>query len=312
MQKLYDMDQVLVDDGHIVRVMGNFDNNTHFLGFTVYSPDPAGDRLFRGTRYGKCKPEITDGGESVLDTYEIINKNRIVEFFDPIATAKENNGSYAETIWYELYLKLVNIFGANNVGLLGSALSGLHFNLDGRLKNDVDFFIEGINKVSILEKNMRLVREGLGFCNYEPAILDVIYEECSKIYSNLNNTLEKIIERRWSGMELPGNSPVRNTIRFRDKSIGTPFELLSENTTQQNKQVRGIVSQAIEGNLFPRHFKITTAEGDTFDTYCLWWKISSPVKDGDDIEVCGDALSVEGNQALRIAHFENHWIHIYN
>lgn len=312
MQILYDMDQVLLDDGRIIRVMGNFDNGTQFFGFPVYSPDSSGDRVFRGTRYSKYKSESTYSVDSVLDTCEIIEKARITEFFDPIETAKSNNNSYAGTIWHDLYIKLVSIFGENNVGLLGSALSGLHFNLEGKLKNDVDFFIEGIDKVTILEKNMQSVREYLGFCDYEPDILKVIYDECSEVYSNPNNTLRKIIERRWSGMELPGDLPVRNTMRFRDKNIESPFGLLSKKSLEENRKVRGIVSQAIGGNLFPRHFSITTSQGDVHDIYCMWWKISSPVKDGDEVEVCGDILNMNGNEAVRIANFENHWIHIYN
>lgn len=306
------MDQVLLNDGRIIRVMGNFDNGTHFFGFNVYSPDRRGDRLFRGTKYSKYKSESTYGGASVLDTCEIIDKKQVVEFFDPIETAKTNNASYSQTIWHDLYLKLVSIFGADNIGLLGSALSGLHFNLEGKLKNDVDFFIEGIDKVSILEKYMQCVREDLGFCDYEPEVLKVIYDECNEVYSNPNNTLEKIIERRWSGMELPGNPPVRNTMRFRDKSINSPFELLSPITEQQNEKICGIVNQAIGGNLFPRHFSITTAAGNVHDVYCLWWKISSPVKDGDEVEVCGDILNIDGTETVRIDNFENHWIHIYN
>lgn len=113
-------------------------------------------------------------------------------------------------------------------------------------------------------------------------------------------------------MELPGDSPVRNTMHFRDKNIESPFELLSKKSLGENRQARGIVSQAIGGNLFPRHFNITTSQGDVHDIYRLWWKISSPVKDGDEIEVCGDLLNINGNQAVRIANFENHWIHIYN
>lgn len=113
-------------------------------------------------------------------------------------------------------------------------------------------------------------------------------------------------------MELPGDLPVRNTMRFRDKNIESPFKLLSKESLQANRRIRGIVDRAIGGNLFPRHFSITTSQGDVFDIYCMWWKISSPVKDGDEVEVCGDILHINGNEVVRIANSENHWIHTYN
>ena len=305
------MDQVLLSDGRIIRVLGNFDDDERFFGFNVYSPDSKGDREFRGVRYSKYKSESTSGHTNVLDTCEVIGKYQVVDFFDPVLTAQANSDSYNGTIWHELYTALTSIFGVENIGLLGSALSGLHFDIEGKLKNDVDFFIEGIENVAVLEKRMKQVREDIGFCDYEPAVLKVIYDECAEVYSNPNNTLDKIIARRWSGMELPGKNPIRNTMRFRDKTITTPFDVLSRNVAHTNSKVRGVVSGAIGGNLFPRHFKLTTSDERTYDVYCLWWKISSPVRDGDDVEVCADLLTIAGHDALRIVDFKNHWLHIY-
>ncbi len=312
MNQLYDMDQVLLDDGRIMRVMGTFDSNKYFFGYNVYSPDENGDRLFQGKRYRKYLSESLTGVESVLGSSEIVNLNKIIEFFDPIKTAQQNNSSFTGTIWHELYDALVDVFGNDHVGILGSALSGLHFNIEGKLKNDVDFFIEGIDNISVLRKNMKKVREDIGFCDYEPAVLKVILDECSEVYTSNKNTLSKMIDRRWTGMELPGDHPVRNTMRFRDKRLVSPFELLSEKKVlERNVVIRGIVSGEAGGNLYPRQFTVSS-DGDNHTIYCLWWKISSPVKDGDDVSVCGDLVNVNAVPTLRMAHFKNHWLHIYN
>jgi hypothetical protein len=312
MNQLYDMDQVLLDDGRIMRVMGTFDSNQYFFGYNVYSPDKNGDRLFRGKRYRKYLSEALTGEESALGSSEIISISKIVEFFDPIKTSKQDNASFAGTIWHDLYDALVGVFGSDKVGILGSALSGLHFNIEGKLKNDVDFFLEGVENISVLRENMKKVREDIGFCDYEPEVLKVILDECSEVYTNKQNTLSKIIDRRWTGMELPGDYPVRNTMRFRDKSLISPFELLSDDKViQSNVVMRGLVSGEAGGNLYPRQFFVSS-NGEKRTVYCLWWKISSPVKDGDDVGVCGDLVDVNGVPTLRMAHFNNHWLHIYN
>ena len=48
-----DLDHVVMADGRIYRVVGNLDHPAKFVGYNVYSPDPAGDWLFRSTPYRK-------------------------------------------------------------------------------------------------------------------------------------------------------------------------------------------------------------------------------------------------------------------
>jgi predicted nucleotidyltransferase len=304
------MDQVLLDDGRIIRIMGNFSSDDYFFGYNVYSPDPNGDRYFRGKPYIKNYFEENDSISDVIDTYEIFEKNKIIEFFDPISTAQGIAKSYSGTIWYDLYDGLIKIFGSDSVGLLGSALSGLHLRGDGQIRNDIDYFLEGLVNVPLLQKNMRKIREELGFKDYGPEATQDIFNECSRVIRNPNTTISKIIERRWSGMELPGNKPIRNTIRFRDKGLITPFSILgNENILKKNIVIDGTVTNAIQSNLYPRMFNINS-NTDSYKISCLWWKLSSPVLDGDKINICGDLLEIEGEKIIRITNFKEHWLQL--
>ncbi len=73
-RQLYDMDQVLLDDGRIIRVMGNFGSDRSFFGYNAYYQNPKGDRFFRGEPYSKSYFEEEDAISDVMDTYEIISK----------------------------------------------------------------------------------------------------------------------------------------------------------------------------------------------------------------------------------------------
>lgn len=309
-QQLYDMDQVLLDDGRIIRVMGNFSSDDCFFGYNVYSPKQDGDRFFRGKPYVKNYFEEDDAVSDVIDTYAIVAKDRIVEFFDPIKTAKEIADSYRGTIWHDLYKGLVEIFGSDSVGVLGSALSGLHLRADGQIRNDIDFFLEGLENVPLLQENMHKVREDLGFKDYGPEATQDIYNESSRVIKNPNTTISKIIERRWSGMELPAEKPIRNTIRFRDKRFITPLAILdNKNIIEKNVVLEGTVSEGVQSNLYPRMFTIATDDGSR-EISCLWWKFSSPVIDGDSVIVCGDLMQVDGKKIVRITNFNDHWLQL--
>lgn len=311
-RQLYDMDQVLLDDGRIVRVMGSFNGRDTFYGFNLYSPQPQGDRSFRGQPYIKNYFEEQDHINDALEAYELFPTNKIVEFHDPIITAQEHNDTFADTIWHTLYEGLVNLFGDEAVGILGSALSGLHLRDDGTIRNDVDFFIEGLKKVPILESRMWEVREALGFKDYGEVALQDIYRESKRVFKNPNVTIDKIISRRWSGMELPGEKPVRNTIRFRDKQYVMPLELLSDKAViRPNTVISGVVKDAVRSNLYPRMFTVV-CEDESYEVTCMWWKFSSPVRDEDIITICGDLLEIGGKLILRVSNFQNHYLKLLN
>jgi predicted nucleotidyltransferase len=315
---LYDMDHVLVGDRRIYRVLGNFalddpTGNGEFLGYNLYSPDTQGDRTFRGERYTKNYTEDRTLPPDVLDTYDVLTAKDIVEHFDPIKTAQDRRESYEGTVWAELYDELTQIFDKETVGIFGSALpgSGLHLTADGGIKNDVDFFIEGLENVAKLEEHLPKVREGLGFMDYTPASQQGIIESWKKVFRNPNNSFGEIMQRRWSGMQLSDEGRiVLNTFRFRDRTILTPPELLDrENIVDRNVSVSGVASDAHRGNLYPRMFTIENS-GQRYPVYSFWWKFSSPVRENDKVSVCGDIVDVNGQQTLRLTNYEDHWVHI--
>ena len=84
-----DLDHVVMADGRIYRVVGNLDHPAKFVGYNVYSPDPAGDRLFRGTPYRKNFTEDDELPDDALDTYDMLPKARICEHLDPHTAATD-------------------------------------------------------------------------------------------------------------------------------------------------------------------------------------------------------------------------------
>ncbi len=316
--QLYDMDHVLVEDGRIFRVLGNFmldgpDNNADFLAYNLYSPDEQGDRTFRGERYTKNYTEDKTAPRDVLETYDVLNIEDVVEHFDPIQAAKDRRQAYEGTIWATLHDKLAQVFDEDSIGIFGSALpgSGLHLAADGKIKNDVDFFIEGLENVPRLEQSLPEIREGLGFTDYSALSQRGIVKAWANVFRNPNNSFEEIMKRRWSGMQLSnGDQVVLNTFRFRDRSIITPPELLStENVIDKNVCVSGIATSTSMGNLYPRMF---TVESDraSYPVYSFWWKFSSPVMEKDRVTICGDVMDVKGQEVLRLTNYEDHWLHI--
>jgi predicted nucleotidyltransferase len=310
----YDMDHVRVDDGRIYRVLGNFAlDDGGFLAYNLYSPDPAGDRTFRGVNYVKNYTEDNTSPRDVLDTYDILAPGDVAEYFDPISAAKEMIATYDGTVWAKLYRKLTDIFGTESIGIFGSALpgSGLHQNPDGSIKNDVDFFIEGLENIPKLERQLPAVREDLGFSDYDTASQQGIIRAWSKVFRNPNNTLDEIMARRWSGMQLDdAGRIVLNTFRFRDRNVVVPPQLLAaKNIIRRNVEVEGVAIDTQQGNLYPRAFAVESA-GSQYPVYSFWWKFSSPVREMDQVAVCGDVIDVNGKEVLRLTNYEDHWIHL--
>jgi len=312
--QFYDMDHVRVDDGRIYRVLGNFAlADGSFLAYNLYSPDEHGDRTFRGVPYVKNYTEDTSQPRDVMDTYEVLHPDEVVESFDPIQAAKAMRGTYDGTVWANLYGKLTDIFGEDAVGIFGSALpgTGLHQNTDGSIKNDVDFFIEGLANVPRLEQHLSEVREGLGFSDYSAASQQGIMRAWAKVFRNPNNSLAEIMARRWSGMQFDDNGRVvLNTFRFRDRRVMPPPQLLAaESIVRRNVEIAGVALDTEGGNLYPRAFTID-ADGGQYPVYSFWWKFSSPVKEQDKVAVRGDVVDVDGQETLRLTNYEDHWIRL--
>ena len=101
-----DLDHVVMTDGRIYRVVGNLDHPAKFVGYNVYSPDPGGDRLFRGTPYRKNYTEDDELPGDALDTYVMLPKARVCEHLDPRAAAAEKAGTFAGTPWAGLHAEL--------------------------------------------------------------------------------------------------------------------------------------------------------------------------------------------------------------
>lgn len=73
--------------------------------------------------------------------------------------------------------------------------------------------------------------------------------------------------------------------------------------------ISGRVADADSSNLFPRKFSLLTTRG-RLDIYILWWKFSTPVRDGDSVSLCGSIFPVKGRTIFRLTNYSQHWLRI--
>jgi predicted nucleotidyltransferase len=305
-----DLDHVVMADGRIFRVVGNLDHPAKFVGYNVYSPDPDGDRLFRGKPYRKHHTEDDELPQDALDTYVMLPKARICEHLDPRTAAAEKAGTFAGTPWAGLHAELTALFGAGAVGIFGSAMLGMHLTPEGQVRKDVDFVIEGAGNIPVLREHLPALRSRLGFTEVTSARQGRQYERYRRVFRQENNSTDLVIRRRWTALQAPGG--VVTTIRFRDGAVRMPCQLAGAFPVQaEDITVTGQVADADLGNLFPRVFRLVTA-GYTYTVHLWWWKFASPVRDGDTVTVCGSRRDVLRPDIIRVSSFTSHWLQIRN
>lgn len=305
---LRDLDHVVRGDGRIYRVLGNVDSPTHFFGYNVYSPNVDGDRLCRGQRYRKNFIEDDRLPSDVLDTYELVAVDEIVEHHDPVRSARTISATFQSTVWFLLYAELVRVFGEDAVGVFGSAMFGLHLTPEGGVRKDIDFVIQGVDNIEILREHLPKIREELGFTGITTGRQLLQYARYQRLFRNENNSIGTIIARRWTGLQL--SERVMTTIRLRDPGLTTPIELVTAPAENlHDTVVSGRVVDADGSNFFPRRFVLVTDQGRV-DIYILWWKFSTPVLDGDTVTVCGSVITIRSRPVVRLTDFTRHWLRI--
>jgi hypothetical protein len=305
---LLDLDHVVMNDGRICRVVGNLDSQTHFFGYNVYSPSLGGDRLYRGERYTKNFIEDDDLPTDVLDTYELLAIKDVADHLDPVRSARLNSASFRSTVWFDLYAELLRVFGDESVGIFGSSMFGLHLTPEGSVRKDIDFVIQGMANVGVLRQQLPEIRDKLGFTSVTAERQLQQYARYQRVFRNKNNSIRSIIARRWTGLQL--SEHVVTTVRLRDPTQTTPVELVTTRTRDcDDVVVSGRVADADSSNLFPRKFILITDHGNT-DIYILWWKFSTPVRDGDAVTLCGSLAAAKSHAVVRLTDFTRHWLRI--
>jgi hypothetical protein len=183
---------------------------------------------------------------------------------------------------------------------------GLHLTPEGRVRKDVDFVIEGLDHLETLRDALPDIRRQLGFEEVSAARQLQQYQRYQKVFQNHRNSIQEIIKRRWTGLQL--SEQIVSTLRFREKHILLPLELVDDTVMlQRNVVVSGHVIDADKSHLFPRMFTLSTKTYQ-YPVYILWWKFSTPVCLHDRITLCGDRILLEGQEAIRMTNFHKHWM----
>lgn len=302
-----DLDHVVTGDGLIYRVVGNLDSRSHFLGYNVYSPNSHGDRYYRGVQYKKNFIEDERLPADVLDVYRLIKISEIVEHHDPIDSVYSNAASFRSTIWFDLYRELRRIFGPESVGIFGSSMFGLHLTPDGKVRKDIDFVIDGIENTGLLRQELPGIRKRLGFSEVSMERQLRQYERYRRIFRNENNSIRSIVARRWTSLQL--SEEVVTTIRLRDPASIMPVDIVRSGSERPDTVISGRVSDSDGSNLFPRIFELITETG-RLKVCILWWKFSTPVRDGDQVTLCGTMILTGNVRILRLTNYSRHWLRI--
>jgi predicted nucleotidyltransferase len=307
--EVHDLDHVVMADGQVYRVVGNLNHPAKFVGYNVYSPDPGGDRVFRGTPYRKNFTEDDQLPQDALDTYVMLPKARISEHLDPRTAAAEKADTFTGSHWAGLHAELTALFGPNAVGIFGSAMLGMHLTPNGRVRKDVDFVIEGTGNIAVLREHLPAIRSKLGFTEVTSARQGRQYERYRRVFRNENNSTDLVISRRWTALQAPDG--IVTTIRFRDPAVRLPYQLASAYPVQaKDITVTGQVTDADLGNLFPRVFRLLT-RGYAYTVHLWWWKFGSPVLDGETVTVRGSRRDLPGHDVIRVSSFTSHWLQIH-
>lgn len=302
-----DLDHVVTHDGNIYRVVGNVESKTYFLGYNVYSPDVKGDRNYRGKPYRKNLIEDDQLPDDALDMYKPVPLADIAELHDPIQAAIWNASTFRSTIWHDLYAELVHLVGRDSVGIFGSSMFGLHLTPEGNIRKDVDFVIQGFGNIEVLRRELPRIRQKLGFTAVSTQRQLRQAERYRNVFRNPNNSIGSIVARRWTGLQL--SERVVTTIRLRDPALTTPIEVMARPTQTRSVIISGHVTDADSSNLFPRKFRLFVA-GRRVDIYIMWWKFSTPVRDGDSVTLCGSMIPTKSGSVLRLTNYSQHWLKI--
>lgn len=301
------MDHVLLKNGEFYRVLGNSSNEDYFLGYNVYSPVKSGDRIYLGKKYQKNFIEDEKLPEDVMETYEYVPTNNIVKRFCPIKSVKQQYDTFKDTIWGETYRKLTNLFGEDKVGIFGSSMMGMHLNIAGKIRKDIDYMVEGLDNLRLLKNNIGELRKTMGFVPISTSRIEKQYKRYSRVFNLEHNSLKRIIGRRWTALQL--SPEIVSTLRFRDKGVQTDYSFMKKKRIKKNITLEGVVFDDLgQSNLFPRNFFLKT-QTEKYQVSLFWWKYCSPVESGESVIVRGDLVDDVGtHQHVVVTNFRNHGI----
>lgn len=306
------MDMILTSDGSWHRILGNWRSihaDDELPAYTLYRPSPVGDRSFRGVQYEKRRTPTSREVMDVRDTFIFVRRKEVIEHIGA-RTNSTPSASWAHTEWGYLYTFFQRV-APGRVGILGSSLigDGIHCSTDSAVRNDVDFFIEGLDFVDTARASIGMLVKTDRAQPYSPAALRVMSNHWDGAHAKLRKAMPLFISRRWGGFEFFVNGrPVENTLRIRDSRQCVSIDLFRESSDSHTVEVHGLVCNAEDANIFPRQFTLRSHSG-TYRVVSLWWQLPSFVRNGDAVTVCGDLInSTEQVSSVRISNYRQHWI----
>jgi predicted nucleotidyltransferase len=296
-----DLDYLLDRDGVVLLVKGDHHPEGRVRAYPVFWPDDSGERQGLGRRYGKetsdCDneryfrlvPESRPGGEPTQ--LPELPLGRVERRFEP----RQFDCQQLSGRWKRLCQELGSVVGAEQVGVLGSALVGLDNDAEGRRLKDVDFAVYGRAARDALRDSMADLRRALGA---EP-ISDRHRSYHARKFGapflsagNDENTFAETLKRKWLSLQLePG---LLATIRCAYLPGEEPDDLWRLPAAGPGR-VEGTVVDDSDVDFMPRRFVVDSGDERTVCA-SYFWGHQSCVKQGDRVRVKGsrrgDALVI--------------------
>lgn len=114
----------------------------------------------------------------------MLPKARICEYLDSRTVVAEKASTSSDSPWAGLHAELIALFGADAVGIFGLVMLGMHLTLDGSVRKDADFVIEGTGNIPVLREHLPAIRSRLGFTEVTSARQGRQYERQRRVFRN--------------------------------------------------------------------------------------------------------------------------------
>jgi hypothetical protein len=90
-----------------------------------------------------------------------------------------------------------------------------------------------------------------------------------------------------------------------------PFELFESHCLELKRQSRFGRSSTLTVAIFSPKQLTVVKDGVDGDIYRVWWKFSTPVRDGDVVTLYGDLIMADKQSVVLLAELCRHWLKIY-
>lgn len=298
MKQPSDLDYFMTKDRIIFLVKGGYHPPDKVFAYPVFWPDPKGERY--NPEFGRYTKQVSDINNQrifemqpqyrhagVPQATPLVPKADITRVFEPSLRLTDFLSGGREGMWHNLYDFINHHIGiqAQDIGIFGSYLVGLHGNQQGEHLKDIDFVIYGIRNMQRVKAAIISLRRKLNANPISPGHIKYHVYKFGRHFRPDLNSFDLTLANKWSSVQLaPG---LLSTLRFSYKRDELPSNPIT-GPPLGSIQLSGKVIEDEGTNFMPRTFKLVTPWGETWQVVTYFWAFQSAVRTRDEVQVTGD------------------------